>query len=803
MKEHSLQLVATSTMGLESVVARELKDLGYEPHNWDSSPGRTSFSGSLADIARANIYLRTAGKILIELARFPLDNDFDTLFDAVQKIDWELWIPPQGRILVEGRSVRSMITSVPALQRTVKKGIVNRLMKAHHVLQLPEDGPEYTVEISLLKDEATITLDTTGHGLHRRGYRLMNVSVPLRETLASALVQLSVWKPGRPLIDPFCASGTIPIEAAMIGRNIPPGLNRVFASQSWPIFNPSIWQQARQEARDLIAPPLEMKIIGSDIDAQAIEYARYHARRAGVADDIIFESKDFRNLCDERPYGCIICNPPYGDRVGQREEFRALYESMPSILSKLPTWSHFIYTSWNDFEELIGQKATRRRKLYNSRIECTYFQFLGPRPPKEEHQNQQENQPFPQTRQAGVSKDSLPETVSSSEDVSEIASLPANQLETISKRDKVAPVFAGLDDYANHQLQEFTRCLQNRARHLRRYTKRGITCYRLYDRDFPEVPLAIDLFDGTWLHIAEYDRPDERSPAMHRVWLDSMIAAAAKTLEILPENVFVKRRIRQRGESQYEKLAECRKIVTVHEGGLAFQCNMTDYLDVGLFLDHRITRNMVRNEAKGKRFLNLFCYTGAFTCYAASGGASSSVSVDLSPTYLDWARDNLRLNAIPERAPDGKTVHRFVKADTLAFLRAIPPCRPGNNSTKTQRLSQHSHQANGLNFGVDYSDFDLCICDPPTYSNSKSTQEDWDVQQCHCELLRLLATRMVPGGIVYFSTNYRRFKFDEQGLSDLYRIREISGRTVPEEFRNKRIHRCWRLVVTEDAPPRP
>ncbi|MDO5565635.1 MAG: bifunctional 23S rRNA (guanine(2069)-N(7))-methyltransferase RlmK/23S rRNA (guanine(2445)-N(2))-methyltransferase RlmL, partial [Planctomycetia bacterium] len=593
--------------------------------------------------------------------------------------------------------------------------------------------------------------------------------------------QLSVWKPDRPLIDPFCASGTIPIEAAMIGRNIAPGLNRLFASQAWPMFDPSIWKDIRSEARALITPPLETKIIGSDIDSQSIEYARYHARRAGVADDIIFETKDFRDLSDSRPYGCIICNPPYGDRVGEHEDFRALYESMPMVLSKLPTWSHFIYTSWTDFEELIGQKATRRRKLFNSRIECTYFQFLGPRPPKE--YSQQTESQLPDQTQSAQSQPS-----DSNEMTLPSGTESQSNLETQSStKPEVQSVFVGLDDYAQHQLQEFTRCLQNRARHLRRYPKRGITCYRLYDRDFPEVPLAIDIFDGTWLHIAEYDRPDERSPAMHRVWLDTMVAAAASTLEILPENVFVKRRIRQRGESQYEKLAERRKIFTVHEGGLAFHCNMSDYLDVGLFLDHRITRDMVRKEANGKRFLNLFCYTGAFTCYAADGGASSSVSVDLSPTYLDWARDNLSLNEISERSPNGQTLHRFIKADTMAFLRSIPP-------TDDASSTESKYQTYDRNFGVDFSDFDLCVCDPPTYSNSKSTQEDWDVQRNHSELLQLLATRMTPGGVVYFSNNYRRFKLDEEALADVYHIREISARTVPEEYRNKRIHRCWRLV---------
>ncbi|MBQ3332685.1 MAG: bifunctional 23S rRNA (guanine(2069)-N(7))-methyltransferase RlmK/23S rRNA (guanine(2445)-N(2))-methyltransferase RlmL, partial [Thermoguttaceae bacterium] len=210
----------------------------------------------------------------------------------------------------------------------------------------------------------------------------MNAPSPLRETLASALVQLSVWRPGRALIDPFCASGTIVIEAAMLGRNIAPGLKRTFAAENWPISPKTLWEEQRAKAREAILPPLSTKLIGCDIDAGLLRTARFHAQNAGVADDIVFRQADFRDLTDSRPYGCVIGNPPYGDRVGEREEFRPLYESIPGVLAKLPTWSHYLITSWNDFESIIGQKADRRRKLYNGRIECTYFQFLGPRPPK-------------------------------------------------------------------------------------------------------------------------------------------------------------------------------------------------------------------------------------------------------------------------------------------------------------------------------------------------------------------------------------------------------------------------------------
>lgn len=764
-------------MGLESVVVRELKRLGLAARSSADETGRVAFSGTPRDAVRANLWLRSAGKVLIELARFDVSNDFDTIFDAVGAIRWEDWMPSNAAILAEARSVKSTITSLPALQRTVKKGIVNRLMKVYRLERLPEDGASYTVELAIHRDRAVLTLDTTGRGLHRRGYRRMNVAVPLRETFAAALVQLSVWNRDRPLIDPFCASGTIPIEAALLGRNIAPGLNRSFAAQEWPLFPAALWREERNRARDEILPPLRDKIIGSDIDAESLRMAEYHAKLAGVADDIIFRQSDFSDLADDRLYGCVIGNPPYGDRVGERQEFRALYESIPGVLAKLPTWSHYIITSWNDFESLIGRTADRRRKLYNSRIECTYFQFLGPRPPKN-FSAKKTDDTSDSTSDGGL--DSPQNVPAPPQNADPNDALPAEA------------AFEGLDALDRRQIDEFGRCLANRSKHLARYPKRGITSYRLYDRDFPEAPLAVDLFEGKWLHLAEYEWPDERSAARHRLWLDGLVEKAGEILSVAPENRFLKRRRRQRGESQYEKLAESGRFIQAREGDLRYRCNMTDYLDVGLFLDHRITRQMVRKEAAGKRFLNLFCYTGSFTVAAAVGGALETVSVDLSPVYLDWAGDNMALNGLADAAR-----HRFVKADVMTFLERIPAAGlAGELSTGTANRS--ARKISEKNFGVARSDFDLCVCDPPTFSNSKSLGADWDVQRRHVELLRLLATRMKPRGAVYFSNNFRRFKFDEEALVDLYSIREISRQTVPEEYRDRKIHRCWRLIRRDE-----
>jgi 23S rRNA G2069 N7-methylase RlmK/C1962 C5-methylase RlmI len=309
------------------------------------------------------------------------------------------------------------------------------------------------------------------------------------------------------------------------------------------------------------------------------------------------------------------------------------------------------------------------------------------------------------------------------------------------------------------QAEIFRARLTKRARHLRRWPARGVTCYRLYDRDVPEVPLAVDRYED-WLHMAEYDRPHERTPAEHADWLDLMTRVAAEVMDVPVSHVFLKRRERQRGAAQYERVGDEQKLVEVREGGLKFQVNLSDYLDTGLFLDHRETRAMVREAAADARFLNLFAYTGSFTAYAAAGGAKSTTTVDLSHTYLDWAETNLRLNGfqVGER-------HRLVRSDAMSFLQ------------------KHPRKAH----------YDLAVVDPPTFSNSKSTEADWDVQRDHAALLNALIPLVAPGGTIFFSTNFRRFKLAEDELRGVS-IREISRQTVPEDFRNQRIHRCWRLV---------
>ncbi|MFM9961068.1 MAG: class I SAM-dependent RNA methyltransferase [Planctomycetaceae bacterium] len=375
-----MHLIASTTFGLEAVVARELKQLGYERQSTED--GKVTFEADASAIARANLWLRSAERVLVQVGQFEA-RDFGELFDRTTALPWEDWLPENAYFPVRGRSVRSQLHSTPDCQAIVKKAIVERLKQRHHKVWFEENGPTFTIEVALLKDRATLTIDTTGPGLHKRGYRKLVGEAPLKETLAAALIQLSYWNSGRMLLDPFCGSGTIPIEAALLGRKLAPGLNRTFVSEDWPIVPPDVWQQARDEARAAALPKLEAPIVGSDIAPEAIKLARHHATLAGVADDIRFEHRDFARITSEDllPFGCLIANPPYGERLGELEEAEALYQRLGTFSQRLNGWSMYVLTSHKEFEPLFGRASDRRRKLFNGRIECTYYQYQGPRPP--------------------------------------------------------------------------------------------------------------------------------------------------------------------------------------------------------------------------------------------------------------------------------------------------------------------------------------------------------------------------------------------------------------------------------------
>ncbi|WP_152401290.1 THUMP domain-containing class I SAM-dependent RNA methyltransferase [Paenibacillus cellulositrophicus] len=374
-----LQLIATAPMGLEAIVARELKELGYNDVQVEN--GRVNFTGDYKDICRCNLWLRTSDRILVKMGEFPAKT-FDELFEGTKELPWQDWIPANGEFPVEGRSHHSQLSSVPACQGIVKKAIVEKLKQSYHTEWFQENGPRYVIEVNLLKDVALLTLDTTGPALHKRGYRKLVTEAPLKETMAAALLQISRWNPSRPLYDPCCGSGTILIEAALLGWNIAPGLRRSFPSEHWPAIPEELWSEAREEAFDAVQDDQPLQLTGSDIDPKAIEVAKAAAKSAGLAGEIDFQVLPASKAHPQGEYGCLITNPPYGERLSEKTEVEKLVRTLGNTANQLPTWSFFALSPTKQFEHYFGRKADKRRKLFNGRIECQYYQFLGPLPPR-------------------------------------------------------------------------------------------------------------------------------------------------------------------------------------------------------------------------------------------------------------------------------------------------------------------------------------------------------------------------------------------------------------------------------------
>lgn len=372
-----LELTATATFGLEAVVKRELVQLGFRILKVED--GKVTFQSDERGIVRANLWLRCADRVLLRMGEFE-SRSFEELFQQTKAIRWEDLIPADGRFTVTCTTVKSQLHSEPAVQRIVKKAVADRLGEFYAKDVLPETGAEYTIKATLLKDRVTLTVDTSGTGLHKRGYRKSDVAAPIKETLAAAMVQLSFWNKDRILTDPCCGSGTIPIEAVMIGRNIAPGLGRRFASEDWDIIEERIWKEERREAFSRIDYDVPLRICASDISGKAVEAARENAGEAGVDDAITFEKKDVGQLEASGRNGIIITNPPYGERIGDEKAIAHIYDALGRFCTKNPDWSLFLITTDRDAEQrIMGKPANRRRKLYNGRLEVCYYQFHGER----------------------------------------------------------------------------------------------------------------------------------------------------------------------------------------------------------------------------------------------------------------------------------------------------------------------------------------------------------------------------------------------------------------------------------------
>ena len=376
-----IELIATAAFGLESQVAWELKSLGYEDQFVDQGRG-VRFRGDLAAIARANLWLRCADRVQLVVGEFPA-RTFDELYDGVRALPWADLLAGDAELPVDGKSVKSVLSSVPAVQRITKKAVVDAMMASPGVVELPETGTRHLIQVALREDVATITLDTSGDGLHKRGYRDLVAQAPLKETMAAGLVTLARWRPGLPFADPLCGSGTIPIEAALFGLDIAPGFQRHFDAEAFGFMPERLWREARMEARDRARRDRDVVILGSDVDPKVIALAERHARRAGVDKHVRFSVAPVSRFAPEGEYGIVVTNPPYGERIGEEREVERLYEEMGVAFAKLPTWSFHVLTAYEQFERFYGKVASKKRKIYNGKLRCDLFQYLGPRRPRQ------------------------------------------------------------------------------------------------------------------------------------------------------------------------------------------------------------------------------------------------------------------------------------------------------------------------------------------------------------------------------------------------------------------------------------
>jgi 23S rRNA (guanine2445-N2)-methyltransferase / 23S rRNA (guanine2069-N7)-methyltransferase len=701
-----MSFFATAAKGLEKPLAAELRDLGAAPVRIET--GGTAFAGTLETAYRACLWSRLASRILLPLSVVPATTP-EQLYAGVRSIDWSRHLDPQGTLVIDCAIFRSKIKHSHFAALKAKDAIVDQFRERCGIRpSVAVERPDLRINLYLKCNRLTISLDLSGDSLHRRGYRDQQVTAPLKENLAAALLILSDWPriagAGGVLVDPMCGSGTIPIEAALMAADIAPGLLRpYFGFLGWKGHDAPLWSRLLHEAQGRRQTRLRGKerIFGFDKSAAAIEAARQNARAAGVEETVCLRESDIGVLppppAVSGDQGLVVVNPPYGERLSHGEDLRGLYGQLGQQLRRhFPGWRVGMLTSSAALARELSLPLDSTLPLYNGPIECALYGYRVP------------TAPVPAETAAGPSE------------------MLANRL------------------------------LKNLRRLKRWREKERISCFRLYDADIPEYAAAVDLYQG-WVHVQEYDPPADIDPAKARFRLGEIVATLSSVLDCPSQRIFVKKRQRQRGGEQYGKLDDRSQFLEVEEGGHRFLVNLGDYLDTGLFLDHRLTRRLIQEMSAGKRFLNLFGYTGAVSVYAACGGAAT-VTVDASRTYLDWAQRNFALNGIdPQR-------HEFIQADCLEWLHS-----------QTRR-------------------FDLIFVDPPTFSNSKEREEDFSIQRDYVALLQEAGRLLEQDGVLLFSTNFRRFRLETEQFSG-FTVTDISAATIPPDFsRRAGIHRCWRFT---------
>ena len=719
--EPRCEFFAACPRHVPELLAGELRALGVEVTR--THPAGVGFEGPLEHGLRACLHSRTASRIVLSLASGPAA-DAEQFYDLIRALPWEEHVDAEGRIAIDivGDAPAWVRRSTFAAQKA-KDAIVDRFRERDGARPSVDfDDPDLRVSVRFGRDRAAVGIDLAGRPLHQRGYRQSALEAPLKENLAAALLLRCGWPEiaagGGAFVDPMCGSGTIVIEAALIAANIAPGLlRRRFGFERWRQHDPEAWARLRTEAlaartMDALQPG---RLRGFDRDQTAIRAALANANRAGLAEVLLFERREVAGLSEAvAATGLVLVNPPYGARLGEEGELEPLYAELGRALLRChPGWEAGVFTGNPRLGRALGLRANRTHVFFNGPIEGRLLRF----------------------------------TLDADAAVPDRETLRQARLAAARAR-------PGAAMFANR--------LQKNLKRLSAWARReDVSCFRIYDADMPEYAFAIDLYGNGERHacVQEYAAPATIAMEAARARRDEVLSALPDVLALPAERIHLKTRRRQRAGAQYERAEGEGVFHEVREGRHRFLVNFDDYLDTGLFLDHRLTRQRLGALAAGRRFLNLFAYTGTATVHAAGGGAAASTTVDMSRTYLDWGKRNLALNGLAGPA------HGFVQADCLEWLR--------------EELQEQRRP------------YGLIFLDPPTHSRSKRMSRDFDVQRDYVELLQLVVRLLEPDGTIVFSNNFQRFRFDAAALPEL-EIRDITRETIPPDFaRNPRIHHCF------------
>ena len=709
-----LTLFSTCPKGVEDLLAGECEQQGLT--GISTVPGGVHCCGMLKNAYSLCLWSRVASRVLLKLHEFPV-NTHDDLYHGVQAVDWSQHIQHDGSFAVDVHTAHREISNSHYATLKIKDAVVDQFKQAlNQRPNVERNRPDIRLNAYIDKKNCTLYLDLSGEALHIRGYRQQSGAAPLKENLAAAVLLRAHWPQlaveNRPLLDPLCGSATLLVEAAYMAAGMAPGLLRdYFGFFRWKQHQPDTWEQLLADASALIDKTRVPRLIGIEKSYKVACIARENIEAAGFEGIIEVKQADSVDVVSGlfETAGLIVTNPPYGKRIGDDKQLKSLYLALGRKLkSGFPGWNVALLTASHELAKFFGLRAHHKNTLYNGPLKCTLY-----------HYRIRESKAFAPEIEAADSQ------TSSTDDA---------------------------DMFANR--------LSKNIKHLSRWLrKENISCYRVYDADIPQYAVAVDIY-GDWIHVQEYEPPRSVDQVKAFIRLNEAVDVISRVLDVDQNRIVLKTRKRQSGKDQYLRQDDAGESLIASEYGLNFRINLKDYLDTGLFLDHRLTRRLIASLSNKKSFLNLFAYTGTATVYAAAGGASSTTTVDMSNTYLAWAQENLKLNKLA-----GKQ-HKFIREDCIKWL------------------------TDAKNKGERYQ---LIFLDPPTFSNSKRMDHTLDIRRDHVELIDQAMSVLDDDGLLIFSSNARGFKLDEKRL-DEFALRDITRMTTSEDFRRKPAHVCWCLA---------